>query len=152
PFPRRPAGRRRRHVSSGRGRRRAQAPRSGHRPARAGICLFRRRGLRRIAARARGCAGAESVTERRSGAADFINVPLRGAIRLPISGAASLRSQPRRETMTPQERELVVELFDRLTALENAPRDTDAERAIAEGLGRAPHGVYALVQTVLVQD
>ena len=54
--------------------------------------------------------------------------------------------------MTPQERELVVELFDRLTALENAPRDTDAERAIAEGLGRAPHGVYALVQTVLVQD
>ena len=54
--------------------------------------------------------------------------------------------------MTPQERELVVELFDRLAALENAPRDPDAEHAIAEGLGRAPHGAYALVQTVLVQD
>jgi uncharacterized protein len=54
--------------------------------------------------------------------------------------------------MTPQERELVAELFTRLAALENAPRDPDAERAIAEGLGRAPHAVYALVQTVLVQD
>ena len=54
--------------------------------------------------------------------------------------------------MTPQERQLVDELFDRLATLENAPRDPDAERAIAEGLGRAPHGTYALVQTALVQD
>ena len=54
--------------------------------------------------------------------------------------------------MTPQERQLVDELFDRLATLENSPRDPDAERAIAEGLGRAPHAVYALVQTALVQD
>jgi len=54
--------------------------------------------------------------------------------------------------MTPQERELITKLFDRLAALENAPRDPDAERAIAEGLARAPHAVYPLVQTVLVQD
>jgi uncharacterized protein len=54
--------------------------------------------------------------------------------------------------MTPQERQLVDELFDRLAALENNARDPDAERAIAEGLGRAPHGVYALVQTAIVQD
>ena len=54
--------------------------------------------------------------------------------------------------MTPQERQLVDELFDRLAALENTPRDPDAERAIAAGLGRAPHGVYALVQTAIVQD
>ena len=54
--------------------------------------------------------------------------------------------------MTPQERQLVAELFDRLAALENAPRDADAERAIAEGLARAPHGTYALVQTAIVQD
>ncbi len=54
--------------------------------------------------------------------------------------------------MTPQERELVAELFDRLAALENAPRDADAERAIADGLARAPHGTYALVQTAIVQD
>ena len=54
--------------------------------------------------------------------------------------------------MTPQERQLVTELFERLTALENAPRDPDAERAIAEGLARAPNGIYALVQTAIVQD
>jgi hypothetical protein len=54
--------------------------------------------------------------------------------------------------MTPQERQLVADLFDRLAALENAPRDPDAERAIAEGLARAPHGTYALVQTAIVQD
>lgn len=54
--------------------------------------------------------------------------------------------------MTPQERELVADLFDRLSQLEGAPRDADAERVIADGLKRAPHAVYALVQTVLVQD
>jgi hypothetical protein len=54
--------------------------------------------------------------------------------------------------MTPQEQELVEELFDRLAKLENGPRDPDAERIIADGLRRAPHAVYALVQTALVQD
>jgi hypothetical protein len=54
--------------------------------------------------------------------------------------------------MTPQERQLIAELFDRLAALESTPRDPDAERAIAEGLARAPHASYPLVQTVLVQD
>lgn len=54
--------------------------------------------------------------------------------------------------MTPEERQRVDELFDRLARLETAPRDTQAERAIAEGLARAPHAVYPLVQTVLVQD
>jgi hypothetical protein len=54
--------------------------------------------------------------------------------------------------MTPQERQLVAELFDRLASLEGAPRDPEAERAIAEGLRTAPHAIYPLVQTVLVQD
>jgi uncharacterized protein len=54
--------------------------------------------------------------------------------------------------MTPQERQLVSELFDRLEKLERAPRDGDAERAVAEGFDRAPNAAYALVQTVLVQD
>src|ERR1700694_3787081 len=54
--------------------------------------------------------------------------------------------------MTPQERALVAELFDRLATLESAPRDPDAERAIIEGLRRAPNATYALVQTALVQD
>ena len=54
--------------------------------------------------------------------------------------------------MTPQERQLIDELFDRLARLERQPRDPEAERAIAEGLARAPHALYPLVQTVLVQD
>ena len=54
--------------------------------------------------------------------------------------------------MTPQESQLITELFDRLASLEGAPRDSEAERAIATGLARAPHAIYPLVQTVLVQD
>src|SRR5437764_3509937 len=58
----------------------------------------------------------------------------------------------RRHAMTPQESELVDELFNRLVQLETAQRDPEAERLIADGLRRAPHAVYALVQTVLLQD
>jgi hypothetical protein len=54
--------------------------------------------------------------------------------------------------MTPQEQELVNELLDRVAKLEGNPRDPDAERLIVDGLRRAPHAVYALVQTALVQD
>ncbi|MDA9421691.1 MULTISPECIES: DUF2076 domain-containing protein [Bradyrhizobium] len=54
--------------------------------------------------------------------------------------------------MTPQERQLVDELFDRLSKLENAPRDPDATAAISDGLRKAPGAVYALVQTTLLQD
>jgi hypothetical protein len=54
--------------------------------------------------------------------------------------------------MTPQERQLIDDLFDRLSKLESAPRDPDAASAIAQGLRGAPNAVYALVQTVLVQD
>jgi len=54
--------------------------------------------------------------------------------------------------MTPAERKLVTELFDRLATLEDAPRDPDAERAIRDGLAQAPNAIYALVQTALVQD
>src|SRR5437764_3750810 len=55
-------------------------------------------------------------------------------------------------TMTPEERNLVTELFGRLATLEDAPRDPDAERLIRDGLRQAPNAVYALVQSVLVQD
>lgn len=54
--------------------------------------------------------------------------------------------------MTPSEQTLVEDLFDRLAKLEGSPRDGDAERLIAQGLRVAPHAVYALVQTALVQD
>ncbi len=54
--------------------------------------------------------------------------------------------------MTPQERQLVDELFDRLSKMEGAPRDSDAAASIAQGLRKAPNAIYPLVQTVLVQD
>jgi uncharacterized protein len=54
--------------------------------------------------------------------------------------------------MTPEESKLVTELFDRLAALEDAPRDREAEGLILDGLRQAPNATYALVQTVLVQD
>jgi uncharacterized protein len=54
--------------------------------------------------------------------------------------------------MTPQERQMIDDLFDRLSRLEGAPRDPDAVAAIAQGLRKAPNAVYPLVQTVLLQD
>ncbi|MCC8976998.1 DUF2076 domain-containing protein, partial [Bradyrhizobium brasilense] len=54
--------------------------------------------------------------------------------------------------MTPQERQLIDDLFDRLAKLESAPRDGEAMSAIVQGLRSAPNAVYALVQTALVQD
>ena len=56
--------------------------------------------------------------------------------------------------MTPQERQLVDELFDRLAQLENAPRGPETERLIgrADGARRAPHSHYVLVHTALLQD
>jgi uncharacterized protein len=54
--------------------------------------------------------------------------------------------------MTPEEQQLVNELFARLVQLEGTPRDSDAERLIADGVKKAPNAAYALVQTTLVQD
>ena len=54
--------------------------------------------------------------------------------------------------MTPEERNLITELFNRLVTLENSPRDPAAEQAIYDGFQQAPNAAYALVQTVLVQD
>jgi hypothetical protein len=54
--------------------------------------------------------------------------------------------------MTPEERNLVTDLFDRLARLEEAPRDREAERLIQDGLRQAPNATYALVQTALIQD
>ncbi|ACE99876.1 putative periplasmic ligand-binding sensor protein [Rhodopseudomonas palustris TIE-1] len=54
--------------------------------------------------------------------------------------------------MTPQERQLVDDLFERLARLEATPRDPEAAAAITQGLRIAPNAIYGLVQTVLVQD
>src|ERR1700761_8884540 len=54
--------------------------------------------------------------------------------------------------MTPQERQLIDDLFARLSKVEGSPRDPEAMSAIMQGLRVAPNAIYALVQTVLVQD
>ncbi|HEX5780227.1 MAG TPA: DUF2076 domain-containing protein [Xanthobacteraceae bacterium] len=54
--------------------------------------------------------------------------------------------------MTPQERQRVAELFERLARLENSPREREAEELIMEGLRYAPNSPYAMVQTILVQE
>src|SRR5690606_37070291 len=54
--------------------------------------------------------------------------------------------------MTPQERQRVAQLFERLAQLENSPRERDAEQLIAEGLRYAPNSPYAMVQTILIQE
>jgi hypothetical protein len=62
------------------------------------------------------------------------------------------RRAPEEDPMTPQERQLITELFDRLASLERNPRDPQAEAVIRDGLRDAPNAIYPLVQTVLVQD
>jgi hypothetical protein len=54
--------------------------------------------------------------------------------------------------MTPQERQLVDDLFDRLSKVEGAPRDPEAAASIVQGMRKAPNAIYALVQTTLLQD
>src|SRR5262249_24293829 len=57
----------------------------------------------------------------------------------------------RTNPMTPEERNLVADLFDRLARLEESPRDREAERLIQDGLRQAPNATYALVQTTLIR-
>jgi len=54
--------------------------------------------------------------------------------------------------MTPQEHQLIDDLFNRIAQLEANPRDPEAVALITRGLSRAPNALYSLTQTVLVQE
>lgn len=54
--------------------------------------------------------------------------------------------------MTPQERDLIAHLFDRLSQAQSQAKDRDAEAAIRDGVSRVPDAAYLLVQTVLIED
>jgi len=54
--------------------------------------------------------------------------------------------------MTPEERQMLAGLFDRVGATASAPRDPQAEAFIAEAVRAQPHAPYVLTQTVLVQQ
>jgi hypothetical protein len=54
--------------------------------------------------------------------------------------------------MSPEERQLLSELFERVRSQANAPRDRDAETLIADGVRAQPYAPYLLAQAVLVQE
>jgi hypothetical protein len=54
--------------------------------------------------------------------------------------------------MTPQERDVIAGIFDRLKQVSNQPRDPEAEKLIAERLAQQPYAPYAMAQAVYVQE
>lgn len=54
--------------------------------------------------------------------------------------------------MSPEERQLLAELFERVRSQANAPRDRDAENFIADGVRAQPYAPYLLAQAVLIQE
>ena len=54
--------------------------------------------------------------------------------------------------MTPEERQLLDGLFDRIRGAAGNPRDRDAEALIAESVRSQPYAPYLLAQTVIVQE
>ena len=54
--------------------------------------------------------------------------------------------------MSPDERQLLVDLFDRIRQNAKNPRDREAEAFIADQVRAQPYAPYLLAQTVIVQD
>ena len=54
--------------------------------------------------------------------------------------------------MTPEERQMLDGLFERVRTASNGPRDAEAERYIADATRTSPAAAYVLAQTVLVQQ
>jgi hypothetical protein len=54
--------------------------------------------------------------------------------------------------MTPQERDAIESIFEKLKQAEGQPRDPEAERLIAERVARQPYATYALAQAFHVHD
>lgn len=54
--------------------------------------------------------------------------------------------------MTPEERQLLSGLFDRIRGAANTPRDRDAETFITDSIRTQPYAPYLMAQTVIVQE
>jgi uncharacterized protein len=54
--------------------------------------------------------------------------------------------------MTPEERQMLAGLFERINANSSAPRDAEAESFISDAVRKAPFSPYILAQTALVQQ
>src|ERR1044072_432324 len=94
--------------------------------------------------------------------ADYRNVTCRGFEKPelhPTSGqrgrsrAPNLQQQIAKEAiMSPEERQLLASLFDRVRATANTQRDADAEAFINQSIREQPAAPYFLAQAVLVQE
>src|SRR6516225_7128310 len=62
------------------------------------------------------------------------------------------RSGRRESDMTPEERQMLGGLFQRVNAAAATPRDGEAEAFINDAVRASPHAPYVLSQTVLVQQ
>jgi uncharacterized protein len=54
--------------------------------------------------------------------------------------------------MSPQEKDLIVQLFERLRAAASAPRDPEAESFIRSQMSQQPYAPYAMAQTIVAQN
>jgi len=54
--------------------------------------------------------------------------------------------------MTPEERQMLAGLFERIRGAADAPRDSEAEGFISDAVRAQPYAPYLLTQTVIVQD
>lgn len=54
--------------------------------------------------------------------------------------------------MSPEERRLLTDLFDRIRVAAATPRDREAEELIRQKLGEQPYAAYFMAQAVIVQD
>ena len=54
--------------------------------------------------------------------------------------------------MSPEERQLITSLFERIHQASSAPREPEAEALIADGVKRAPHAPYVMAQAVIIQE
>lgn len=54
--------------------------------------------------------------------------------------------------MTPQERDVIGGIFDRLKQAANQPREPEAERFIADKIREQPYAPYAMAQAIFVQE
>jgi hypothetical protein len=55
-------------------------------------------------------------------------------------------------SMTPQERQVLTDLFERIRSASAAPRDAEAEAFISDAVRGQPYAPYLLAQTALVQQ
>jgi uncharacterized protein len=55
-------------------------------------------------------------------------------------------------SMTPEERQLITDLFERMRSYDAPEKDRDAERLISQSVRANPDAPYLLVQSVLVQE